>query len=345
MDWRDWDMFCHVVDHGGFTAAARALGQPKSTLSAAVRRLESDVGLRLLERTTRRLRLTEAGEAVYHRVGPLFAALRDARNESMAACGTVTGVLRIASPYEFGAHHVGPVACALMARYPDLRVRIDVEHEIVDPIAGNYDMVFAMLEAPLPSSAIVIRKVFSLGRGLYAAPSLLEGRGEPRTAEDLAALPLLAGPGDTEWTLTDRNGAVQRIATAGARLVSSNAGVRLQAALAGHGVLRVTASYVRAALETGALRQLLPDHVCEPLNVHALLPARRLMPEKVRCFLDAMEEHARSAGPKPAASPVAPSATHPDGEVRLQRPTNRGGRLALKASTPSRKSSDCRRRL
>ena len=82
MDWRDWDVFCHVVDHGGFTAAARVLGHPKSSLSAAVQRLETDVGLRLLERTTRRLRLTEAGEAVYHRVGPLFAALRDARSEA-----------------------------------------------------------------------------------------------------------------------------------------------------------------------------------------------------------------------------------------------------------------------
>src|SRR6185437_4318155 len=206
MDWRDWDVFCHVVDHGGFTAAARVLGHPKSSLSAAVQRLEADVGLRLLERTTRRLRLTEAGESVYHRVGPLFAALRDARSESMAACGTVAGILRIASPYEFGAHHVGPVACALMASYPNLRVRIDVEHEIVDPIAGNYDMVFAMLEAPLRPSAIVIRKVFSIARGLFAAPSLLESRGEPRTLGDLAGFPLLAGPTDAEWTLTDRHG-------------------------------------------------------------------------------------------------------------------------------------------
>jgi DNA-binding transcriptional LysR family regulator len=308
MDWRDWDVFCHVVDHGGFTAAARVLGHPKSSLSAAVQRLEADVGLRLLERTTRRLRLTEAGESVYHRVGPLFAALRDARSESMAACGTVAGILRIASPYEFGAHHVGPVACALMASYPNLRVRIDVEHEIVDPIAGNYDMVFAMLEAPLRPSAIVIRKVFSIARGLFAAPSLLESRGEPRTLGDLAGFPLLAGPTDAEWTLTDRHGAVQHIATAGARLVSSNAGVRLQAALAGHGVLRVTASYVRTAVETGALRQLLPDYASEPLNVHALLPARRLMPEKVRCFLDAMEEHARTAGPADSA-PLAGART------------------------------------
>ena len=255
MDWRDWDVFCHVVDHGGFAAAARVLRHPKSSLSAAVQRLEADVGLRLLERTTRRLRLTEAGEAVYHRVGPLFAALHDARSEAMAARGTVAGTLRIASPYEFGAHHVGPITlCALMASYPDLRVRIDVEHEIVDPIAGNYDMVFAMLEAPLPPSAIVIRKVFSIARGLFAAPSLLDSRGEPRTLGDLAAFPLLAGPNDAPWTLTDRYGSVQHIATAGARLISSNAGIRLQAALAGHGVLRVpTASYVRAAVETGAL--------------------------------------------------------------------------------------------
>jgi DNA-binding transcriptional LysR family regulator len=83
-------------------------------------------------------------------------------------------------------------------------------------------------------------------------------------------------------------------AVANARLVSSNADIRLQAALAGHGVLRVTASYTKAAVAAGLLRRLLPDHVCEPLNVHALLPARQFVPPKVRCFLDSLEAHTRS---------------------------------------------------
>ena len=295
MDWRDWELFCQVVEHGGFSAAARVLGHPKSSLSAAVQRLESQLGLRLIERTTRHLRLTDAGDTIYRRVQPLFIALHESKSEALAMSSAVAGTLRIKSPYEFGAHHAGPVACGLMARYPDLAIRIDVEHEIVNPVAENYDIVIAMLEAPLPSASTVIRRVFTLERGLFAAPSLLERLGEPRTLQDLARLPLLAGPGDAAWAITPPGGKAEHLPVERAKLVSSNAHIRLQAALAGHGVLRVTASFTRAAVEAGSLERLLPDHLCEPLSVHALLPARQFVPAKVRCFLDALEVHAHSS--------------------------------------------------
>src|ERR1700744_915996 len=295
MDWRDWELFCEVVQHGGFSAAARVLGHPKSSLSAAVQRLEGHLALRLIERTTRHLRLTDAGEKIYRRGQPLFLALHETKTEALAMSSAVAGTLRIKSPYEFGAHHVGPVACEIMARYPDLTIRIDVEHEIVNPVAENYDIVFTMLEAPLPSAGIVIRRVFSLERGLFAAPALLERHGEPRSIEDLAKLPLLAGPSDTAWAITSPDGMTEHLAVEKAKLVSSNAHIRLQAALAGHGVVRVTASFTRAAVEAGSLRRLLPDHLCDPLSVHALLPARQFVPAKVRCFLDALEVHAHGS--------------------------------------------------
>ena len=291
MDWRDWELFCQVVEHGGFSAAARVLGHPKSSLSAAVQRLEGHLGLRLIERTTRHLRLTDAGESIYRRVQPLFLALHETKTEALAMSQAVAGTLRIKSPYEFGAHHAGPVACELMARHPDLAIRIDVEHDIVNPVAENYDIVFAMLEAPLPSAGIVIRRVFTVERGLFAAPSLLQRFGEPHTVQDFASWPLLAGPGDKAWAITPPGGTAEHLAVEKARLVSSNAHIRLQAALAGHGVLRVTASFTRAAIEAGTLKRLLPDHVCEPLSVHALLPARQFVPAKVRAFLDALDIH------------------------------------------------------
>src|SRR5580692_4421822 len=211
MDWRDWELFCEVVQHGGFSAAARVLGHPKSSLSAAVQRLEGQLGLRLIERTTRHLRLTDAGEKIYRRVQPLFIALHETKAEALAMSSAVAGTLRIKSPYEFGAHHAGPVACELMARYPDLTIRIDVEHEIVNPVAENYDIVFAMLEAPLPSAGIVIRRVFTLERGLFAAPSLLQRFGEPRCAQDLSRFPLLAGANDAPWALTNPAGSIEHV--------------------------------------------------------------------------------------------------------------------------------------
>jgi DNA-binding transcriptional LysR family regulator len=292
MEWRDWELFCEVVEHGGFSAAARVLGHPKSSLSAAVQRLEANLGLRLIERTTRHLRLTDAGETIYKRVKPLFIALHDTHSEALAMSSTIAGTLRIKSPYEFGAHYVGPVASELMGRYPELAIRIDVEHEIVNPVAENYDIVFAVIETPLPSAGTIIRRVFSIERGLFASPALLERFGEPRSWEDLARFPLLTGPNDAPWALTTPLGTLEHLAVDKARLTSSNAHIKLQAALAGHGVLRVTASFTRAAVEAGLLRRLLPDHACEPLNVHALLPARQFVPAKVRCFLDALEAHA-----------------------------------------------------
>src|SRR4029078_8176490 len=105
------------------------------------------------------------------------------------------------------------------------------------------------------------RRDFSLARGVGAAPGLLEKLGEPRTVEDLARFPLLTGPNDAPWARTTPGGSLEHLPVEKARLTSSNAHIRLQAALAGHGVLRVTASYTRAAVEAGLLRPVLPDHV------------------------------------------------------------------------------------
>ncbi len=291
MQWDDYDLFCSVVAHGGFSAAARELERPKSSISAAVIRLEEMLQMRLLERTTRRLRLTEAGEALFQGVGPLFAALHAMHEETIAQRGVVAGTLRIASPYEFGAHHVAPVATAMMRDYPELRVNIDVEHTWINPQEQRYDIAFAMLQSELPPSTIVAKRAFSLPRDVFAAPELLARHAPLRTPADLARLPLLAGAGDAEWPFTDAQGHVERVPVPAPRLSSSSADVRLQAALAGLGVARITSTFCAAALKQGRLQRLLPDHRCEPLHIYALLPASRLMPQKVRVFLDRLGEH------------------------------------------------------
>lgn len=107
IQWNDWEAFCSVVEQGTFTAAAAQLDCPKSRVSAAVARLETAIGAKLLERTTRRMRLTDAGGAVYRDVAPLFARLREIRQETLAREERVQGMLRIATPYEFGAQQLG----------------------------------------------------------------------------------------------------------------------------------------------------------------------------------------------------------------------------------------------
>jgi len=294
MDWEDLDIFCHVIDHGSFSEAARVLGRPKSSVSASIARLESRLGSRVIERTTRRLRLTESGETLYHEMSPLFRQLREALGNAATKGEAVSGHLRIAAPYEFGAHHLGAVACAMLGQHRDLEVDIDVEHQPVNLFDQQYDIVFTMVDKELPATSGVVRRVFSLERGLFASNGLFARFEEPRTPYDLRSLPLLAAASDTDWVFTDSAGGRHSIAIAAPRLRSSNAGIRLQAALAGLGVARITATYCEPAVQAGQLRRLLTDFECAPLRVYALLPARRLMPLKVKLFLDTLESMSRA---------------------------------------------------
>lgn len=297
-NWDDYDLFCHVVEHGNFSAAARALDRPKSSLSAAVIRLETALQARLLERTTRKLRMTEAGESLFHGMGPLFAALREAHLAALEQRQGVSGTLRIASPYEFSAEHLAPVLCAMMGRYRQLRIELDVHHASLNPLDHGYDLAFAMLESSLPASTIVVRRVVSLERRLYATPELIKAHRNPSTPRQLAQMPLLVGLHDTEWRFKGPDGGTERLPIQSPRLISANADVRLQAAIAGLGVFRVAEPFATPAIGAGLLQPVLPDYSCDPLRVYALLPAKRLMPEKVRLFLEMLEQqvHLDTAG-------------------------------------------------
>ena len=301
MNWDDFDAFCQVVEHGGFTAAARALERPKSSLSASVARLEAQLGARLLERTTRSLRLTDAGETLYRDIARPFSQLREVAFDAMAKGAQVQGTLRVAAPYEFGAHHLASVTCRLLAQHPQLKVQLDVEHARVALFERHYDIVFSAIEHGFAPSTVVVRRVYSLERGLFAAPQLLARHPGVATPEDLAALPLLAGGEDTTWAFSGPAGAVD-VEVRNPPLRSGNAQVRLQAAIEGLGVARITATYCAPAVAQGRLVRLLPDLTCAPLRIHALLPGRRLVPAKVRAFLDGLEEEAAQQGSVSAAA-------------------------------------------
>src|SRR3954468_877879 len=196
MNWDDFDAFCQVVDHGGFTAAARALDRPKSSLSTSVARLEGELGTRLLERTTRQLRLTDAGESLYRDISKPFAQLRERAVDALAQGAAVQGTLRVAAPYEFGAHHLASVACRLMQEHPQLKVHIDVEHARVALFERHCDLAFSAIEHNFAPATVVTRRVYSLDRSLFASPRLLASQAPLSHPEELAALPLLAGAED-----------------------------------------------------------------------------------------------------------------------------------------------------
>ena len=290
MNWDDFDAFCQVVEHGGFTAASRVLERPKSSLSASVARLESQLGTKLLERTTRQLRLTEEGEFLYRELSKPFAQLREVAADAQGRGERVQGLLRIAAPYEFGAHHLAAVACGLMKAHPALKVQIDVEHARVAIFERHYDIVFSATEEPgLAPSTVVVKRVYSLERGLFASPQLLGAYPDLRGPEDLNGMPLLAGGDDAAWAFSGDQGAGTQIEIRNPPLRSGNAEVRLLAAIEGLGVARIVKTFCAPAVSAGKLIQVIPQWRCAPLLFHALLPGRRLIPAKVRVFLDSLE--------------------------------------------------------
>lgn len=301
MNWDDFESFCQVVDHGGFSAAARALERPKSSLSASVARLEGQLGSRLLDRTTRHLRLTEAGDKLYREISRPLSQLREFAAEAASRSAEVQGTLRLAAPYEFGAHHVAPVACQVMLAHPRLAVHLDVEHARVPMFERPYDIVFTPSEHASSPSTVVTRSVYSLDRSLFASPALVAAHPAICAPEDLAGLPLLAGSDDTAWDFTAPDGSPAKVEIRNPRVRTGNAEVRREAAIAGLGVARITTTFCADAVARGLLVPVLPGWKCVPLKIFALLPGRELVPAKVRVFLDALEAHGQ--GVRPPAPP------------------------------------------
>ena len=306
MNWDDVDVFCRVVEHGGFSAAARLDGRARSSLSACVQRLEQQLGLQLLQRTTRRVSLTEAGTQLYHDAAPALRQLREVRHQTQLRRQGVSGTLRIAAPYEFGAHHIGVVALGLLRQHPALSIDLRVEHGPADPQSRPHDIAFVMASDDLPDSAAVARRMFTLERGLFAAPALLQALGPVASADDLRRLPQITAQGETRWTLSDERGQLHHLDLQ-ARLSSANAGVRRDAALQGLGVTCITASFCAEAVQAGRLLRVLPSWRCAPLRVYALLPGRTLQPPRVQVFLDALAAHASVLDQRSISAADAPS--------------------------------------
>lgn len=288
-DWNDWHAFVLVATLGSFTRAAERLDAPKSSISQAVARLERRLGERLLERSTRRLRLTGRGEALLRELAPLFERLEEVAEGEAAQGDAPRGVLRIAAPYEFGAVQLGEVVNHMLQHYPLLQIEVDVVGRRVDPLAEGYDIAFTITPDSLPDSSQIAKTVYAVERGLYGAPSLLAKLGRPRTVAELANWPLIAAPTEAQWIFVDPQGQREAVELH-PRLRTPNAGLRVQAVLAGLGLSVISHRYCEAEVTAGRLARVLPEQQPENLRIYALMPARRLMPSKTRVFMQALEQ-------------------------------------------------------
>nr|WP_165873429.1 LysR family transcriptional regulator [Parasulfuritortus cantonensis] len=289
MNWNEMEAFCTVAELASFTRAAERLGLPKSSTSRAVANLEARLEVRLLERSTRRLRLTDAGRDLYEQIAPLFGRLHDVVEESQAQRDRPQGVLRISSPFEFGILQLNRIICDLLLRHAGLEAEIELSTRHSHPLEGNFDLVFSLHESDPEDSSMVARRVFTIATVLCAAPVLVERFGLPQQPRDLAAWPCLADATDTLWRFTRPGHPETHEVQVNGRLRTGNASLRLGAAEAGLGAAVISATLCREAIEQGRLVQLLPDYRPMPRRVYVFMPARRLMPARVRAFLDAID--------------------------------------------------------
>nr|WP_315594152.1 LysR family transcriptional regulator [uncultured Cupriavidus sp.] len=287
-EWKDWDIFCRVVETGSFSAAGAKAGLPKSTVSASISRLETQIGVRLLERTTRRVQVTDVGQRLFARAAPLFVALREVEMEAKSTTQEVKGTLRISASYESGWLYLSPVLARILKTHSRLSVVIDDSRKIPDLVEQRYDIAFVRTTAQLPDSSLVIKRVASMQRAFYSSPKLLDERGTPETPADIEMFPAIVDTDDKCWDISKSDGKSGRILIRPC-IRTPNSEIQLRAALDGIGIARLATSLVQPYVDTGDLVHVLPDYKSAPITFYALTPARRHMPPKVRVLLEALD--------------------------------------------------------
>ncbi|MBM3115839.1 LysR family transcriptional regulator [Jeongeupia naejangsanensis] len=285
----DMAVFVRVVEAGSFSAAARQLGTTPSAVSRQIGRLENALGARLLERTTRKLRLSEPGRAVLTRAQDMVSAARAVMavpNEFMEA---PRGLVRISIPNAFGRQVVHPTLPAFLARYPEVDIQLVLTDRDVDPFDDDVDLVLRLTETPPPGLAA--RPLLRIQHVLAATPAYLAEHGTPAHPRELArhsCIYLGETPDDARWQFK-RDAEVATVSVRG-RYVANHSGVRLEGALAHLGIACLPLFTARAAIAEGRLLQVLPDWDFRAPAYRGtawlLYPPKRHLAPKVRVLID-----------------------------------------------------------
>jgi DNA-binding transcriptional LysR family regulator len=287
-DLNDARFFAEVVDHGSFSAAARAARVPVSTVSRRIARLEARLGIALLVRTTRRLALTDAGRVFHERAARAVAEL-DAGERLVRDLGAVPrGRLRITAKSGVAAL-VWPALSEFRRRCPEVEVELDAHERRVDLIEERYDL--AIWTGTLEDASVIARKILEGTDVLVAAPAYLDGRGRPRTVRELAAHDCIV-VGDrarhARWTLRGRRGT----AAAGVRgrVAVNEPGLARLAALDGHGIAKLPAAMTAPDVRAGRLERVLPGFDSGPVPAWLVYPQSRAMSAALRALVDYLVE-------------------------------------------------------
>lgn len=292
-DLNDMLYFAEVVERGGFAAAGRALGLPKSRLSRRVAELEARLGVRLLQRTTRKLSLTEVGE-IYLRH---CSAMRD---EALAGAEAVAqmqveprGTLRISCPVTLAQSTLGYLIPRYLAQFPQVKIDLRVTNRVVDLVEEGVDIALRVRPTLDDSGSLVVKQLGATAGHLLASPAQLRRQGVPATPEDLARLDTVAmsqTDGRSAWTLVGPQGQ-EYLFQHQPRFVADDLQTLKLAVLAGTGISFMPDSMCRAELQAQLLVPVLPGWAPLPGMAHAVFPSRRGQVPAVRSFLDFLGQY------------------------------------------------------
>ena len=280
------ETFCRVVESGSFSAVAREEMTTQSAVSKQVQALETQLGARLLVRSTRSHSLTEAGQLYYERCRQVLETLEEARIEVQRAEHDIAGLLRVSAPSAFGRLHIVPRLAGFYERYPRMRIDLLLDDAFVDLVAAGVDLAFRVGE--LKDSRLVARRIGTAHRAVLAAPSYLARHGEPQHPRELADHHCvfytgLAGPND--WAFLDEDGAPLTVRVNG-RFQSNSSEATRQAVCEGLGISYSTVWTYGADIRAGRVRPILTRFRLQPLPLNVVFQPARRPSLKVKHFVD-----------------------------------------------------------
>lgn len=284
------EAFVRVVEAGSFVAAASRLGISTSSLSRQVAELEQHLGVRLLNRTTRRLSLTETGQSYYERCVGLLADLQEAEAIAGQTAAQPRGTVRLTCSHSIAEQRVARAIAAFVERHPDVKFELTVAERVVDLVEEGFDL--AVRVGPVGGERLVARRLGSMRLVLCAAPTYIERHGAPRTPDEIPRHNVLtyAYAGSPRvWRFVDTEGKVHELRVAGSLHANSGDALR-SAAEAGLGLICEPDFLVAGALRAGRLVRLLPDCQSGGGEIWAVYPTRRHLSLKVRLFVDHIAE-------------------------------------------------------
>ncbi|MEM7499839.1 MAG: LysR family transcriptional regulator [Pseudomonadota bacterium] len=282
----DMRCFIQVVDHGSVTRAAETMSIAPSAVSRRIKELEHRLGVQLLARTTRRMKLTDAGQTFYDRSLRILADVEEAEGEVSDASRALHGPLRLAAPLDFGTQHLAPILTEFVAEHQGLILDLDLSDRMTDLVGEGFDL--ALRIGALRDSSLIARKLGEISMHAVASPGFLRNRDAPSRPEDMLDWPALAYTGSERadiWRFRRPDGEDGSVQVA-VRMRANNGTVLAKAAEAGLGITLQPAFVAAPGIDAGRLTEILPDHEWPTLNLYAVYPQTRHLSAKARALID-----------------------------------------------------------